>query len=248
MKKKSLLILTLAIILFAISLVFPANAAKIIKEGECGENAVWVLDDAGTLTVKGTGMVTGGLSYAGYYAGEDAFGNNSITTLVFEEGITAIDDGAHLHGNNITSVRLPNSLVSIGNNVFHYYEKLKDVYIPAGVQSIGYGNFDGCNIVIDANNPYLSTDSYGVLFNKDKTVLYHALTNTNLTSYAIPYGVTTVSDNAFHYCRRLSSIALPDTLGSIGSHAWTIVTMLKKGRICLKETFDFVLPYLPDYF
>ncbi len=36
--------------------------------------------------------------------------------------------------------------------------------------------------------------------------------------------------------------------GSIGSHAWTIVTMLKKGRICLQETFDFVLPYLPDYF
>lgn len=36
--------------------------------------------------------------------------------------------------------------------------------------------------------------------------------------------------------------------GSIGSHAWTIVTMLKKGRICLKETFDFVLPFLPDYF
>ncbi len=36
--------------------------------------------------------------------------------------------------------------------------------------------------------------------------------------------------------------------GSIGSHAWTIVTMLKKGRICLEETFEFILPYLPDYF
>ena len=36
--------------------------------------------------------------------------------------------------------------------------------------------------------------------------------------------------------------------GSIGSHAWTIVTMLKKGRICLEETFDFTLSRLPDYF
>ena len=36
--------------------------------------------------------------------------------------------------------------------------------------------------------------------------------------------------------------------GIAGNHAWTIVTMLKKGRICLQETFDFVLPYLPDYF
>lgn len=36
--------------------------------------------------------------------------------------------------------------------------------------------------------------------------------------------------------------------GIIGNHAWTIVTMFKKARICLKDTFDFVLPYLPDYF
>lgn len=36
--------------------------------------------------------------------------------------------------------------------------------------------------------------------------------------------------------------------GSVGNHAWTIVTMLRKGRICLEETFDFVLPYLPEYF
>lgn len=36
--------------------------------------------------------------------------------------------------------------------------------------------------------------------------------------------------------------------GSIGNHAWSIVTMLKKGKLCLEETFDFTLPYLPDYF
>ncbi|MBR5826382.1 MAG: alpha/beta hydrolase fold domain-containing protein [Clostridia bacterium] len=36
--------------------------------------------------------------------------------------------------------------------------------------------------------------------------------------------------------------------GIIGNHAWTIVTMFKKARICLEDTFDFVLPYLPEYF
>lgn len=36
--------------------------------------------------------------------------------------------------------------------------------------------------------------------------------------------------------------------GMVSPHAWTIVTMLKKGRQCLNETFDFVLPLLPDYF
>lgn len=36
--------------------------------------------------------------------------------------------------------------------------------------------------------------------------------------------------------------------GILGNHAWTIVTMLKKGKICLQETFDYVLPLLPEYF
>lgn len=36
--------------------------------------------------------------------------------------------------------------------------------------------------------------------------------------------------------------------GIASFHAWTIVTMLKKGKKCLNESFDFVLPLLPDYF
>ncbi len=36
--------------------------------------------------------------------------------------------------------------------------------------------------------------------------------------------------------------------GAVGNHAWTIVTMFKKARICLDETFDFALPYFPEYF
>ena len=36
--------------------------------------------------------------------------------------------------------------------------------------------------------------------------------------------------------------------GIIGMHAWSIVPLFKKSRICLAETFDFVLPYICDYF
>lgn len=36
--------------------------------------------------------------------------------------------------------------------------------------------------------------------------------------------------------------------GILRNHAWTIVTIVEKGRQCLAETFDFILPYLPDYF
>ena len=36
--------------------------------------------------------------------------------------------------------------------------------------------------------------------------------------------------------------------GAVGFHAWTIVTMFKKGKKCLEESFDFALAELPDYF
>ena len=36
--------------------------------------------------------------------------------------------------------------------------------------------------------------------------------------------------------------------GKISAHAWSIVTMFPEAKACLKETFDFILPYLPDYF
>lgn len=36
--------------------------------------------------------------------------------------------------------------------------------------------------------------------------------------------------------------------GIIGMHAWSIVPLFKKSRICLSETFDFVFPYTNNYF
>ncbi len=36
--------------------------------------------------------------------------------------------------------------------------------------------------------------------------------------------------------------------GKISAHAWSIVTMFPEAKECLRETFDFVLPYLPEYF
>ncbi|MBR6940333.1 MAG: hypothetical protein IKH65_05990, partial [Clostridia bacterium] len=35
--------------------------------------------------------------------------------------------------------------------------------------------------------------------------------------------------------------------GIIQFHAWTIVTIVKKGRECLNKTVEFIMKYLPDY-
>ena len=34
--------------------------------------------------------------------------------------------------------------------------------------------------------------------------------------------------------------------GALAAHAWTIVTVLKKGKECLEETFKFLERYFPE--
>ena len=36
--------------------------------------------------------------------------------------------------------------------------------------------------------------------------------------------------------------------GLIGNHAWAIATIVKPAQECLEHTWEFTLPYLPEYF
>ncbi len=58
--------------------------------------------------------------------------------------------------------------------------------------------------------------------------------------------------DTFDFVKELRKFNVPYRMfkgdGLAGNHAWTFVTILKKGRECLSDTFDFVLPLLPSYF
>ncbi len=57
---------------------------------------------------------------------------------------------------------------------------------------------------------------------------------------------------AFDLSEQLNKLKVTNKLykadGFISLHAWSIVTIFKKSKRCLSETWDFVLPYLPEYF
>ena len=66
-----------------------ASAANVVASGTCGENAAWVITDDGVMTISGTGTVTAPMSK------EEAQQRMSgVSTLVVQEGITAIGDEA----------------------------------------------------------------------------------------------------------------------------------------------------------
>ena len=111
-----------------------------IKSGTCGENLAWTLDDAGTLTISGTGeMWTWDVEGAPWYSSR-----SSIQSVIIGYEITNIADYAFNYCANLTSVTIPDTVTSIGNYAFSSCSGLVSFAIPGSVTSIGNGAFYDC--------------------------------------------------------------------------------------------------------
>ena len=125
-----------------------------------------------------------------------------------------------LLNHSFTTIVIPSSIISIGDDAFAYCKDLTSIAIPSSVTSIGVNAFLSCSglITVDANNlNYSSKD--GVLFNKNQTTLIQCPVS-KTGSYAIPSSVASIEDFAFIYCNGLTSVAIPTSVTSIGKHVF----------------------------
>ena len=60
------------------------------------------------------------------------------------KGLQRIGDDAFCECFSLTSVAIPDSLLTVGENAFCDCESLTSVELPAGLQRIGAGAFEGC--------------------------------------------------------------------------------------------------------
>ena len=97
---------------------------------------------------------------------------------------------------------------------------ITSVIIPNSVTSIGDDAFYGCNsllsIVVDSNNAvYDSRDNCNAIIETATNTLISGCKNT-----IIPNSVTSIGDDAFADCSGLTSITIPNSVTSIGYHAF----------------------------
>ena len=177
--------------------VFAAETAS----GTCGENLTWTLDDAGTLTISGTGEMRG---YYNYNPWEEH--RRSIETVVIEDGITSIGGWAFQNCTGLKSVTIPDSVTSIGGSSFYQCTSLKKITIPDSVISIYDYAFESCKGLTEISIPNSVTSIRARAFQYC----------TGLKSVTIPDSVTEIGSGAFDGCTGLTEITIPDSVTSIG--------------------------------
>ena len=154
-------------------------------------------------------------------------------SVEIKQGTKTIADSA-LGGDSTSSITIPDSVISIGDEAFTYCINLAEINV--GIENANYSSENG------------------ILFNKDKTeiVCYPAgkrdvssysipdsvtiigdgaFKFTSLTSITIPDGVTSIGRYAFEDCRPLTSITIPDSVTNIGSSAFRNCTSLESVTI-----------------
>lgn len=68
--------------------------------------------------------------------GINVFNNTALESVVIEEGVTYLSDGIFLSCTSLTTVDLPSSLQSIGEEAFKRCTALKSIYLPTSVTTM----------------------------------------------------------------------------------------------------------------
>ena len=157
--------------------------------------------------------------------------------------VTAIDSYAFgtTYGNSnactgLTSVVIPSSVLTIGNQAFAYCTGLTTVTIPTSVTSIGQYVFYNCSNLVTVNFNATNCSSVGsdtwdgctkfTTLNIGNTVTriptYGFQDATKLASVTLPKKVTTISDYAFDGCTSLTNVTFnsSSTLATVGTYAF----------------------------
>ena len=143
-------------------------------------------------------------------------------TVTIPEGVETIGRGAFKKQASVTSVILPEGVKYILPEAFRG-TRITSITLPASLVDFSGQAFDDCDYleefyVAGSGGSFKAVD--GVIFSADGTRLRRYPPAKNETSYTVSSDVTIISAYAFSCCRKLTSVALPESVKIIDFFAF----------------------------
>ena len=148
----------------------------------------------------------------------------TLTSVTLPEGLISIGAQAFSLCNSMVSVTIPSTLTEIQEYAFWNCHKLTYVTIPEHVTVLGDGIFAQCFSLTAIQGQYATTDKRCLI--KDGRLL--AFAPAGLTAYTIPSNVTSIGDQVFRECLNLESVVIPEGVTSLGFTAFGLCRSLEQ--------------------
>ena len=168
--------------------ILRAAAEDTATSGSCGtkdSNLTWELDEAGTLTIRGDGMMADwSEKSAPWYPIRD-----EITSVVIEDGVSHIGTYAFQNCKELKGIEITDDVTSIGASAFQRCRSLEAIDLPDHVSKIGSYAFSQCDALTEIIIPESITElEDGVFYNSIR-----------LEKIEIPTSVTEIGNCVFFY-------------------------------------------------
>lgn len=139
-----------------------------------------------------------------------AASDKSIERAIVLDGVKYLGWGAFKECENLKSIEIPSTVMSIESQAFYNCKNLNDVKLPYGMEEIQSWTFAGCSSLESIDMPY-------TIRKIGDTAFYNC---TALKSVAIPYFVEEIDAWTFAGCSKLENVELPSTIKSLGQYAF----------------------------
>ncbi|MBR2876703.1 MAG: leucine-rich repeat protein [Clostridia bacterium] len=141
--------------------------------------------------------------------------------------VTGIADNAFRGCAMVTSVSIPDSIISIGEYAFSDCYSLESVAIPDGVESIGFGAFENCTSLKMVGIGESVTNISSAMFRNC----------TGITKITIPDNVINVGSYAFENCSALRTVEIGAGVSRIGLDAFSNCSSLAVFTVSYNNEF-----------
>ncbi len=192
-----------------------------------------------TLPDSITSIGMGAFYDTGYYRNESNWENgvlyigkylikakNTLSgSYVIRDGTLGVAPGAFAGCADLISVTVPSGVTFISFDAFRMCENLATVELPESVISVGTDAFEGTGIYNDDSNWENGVLYIGKCLIRAEESLSGA--------YAVKEGTVCIAGEAFGYCNRLTSVAIPASVVEIGSRAF--ISCSKLSSVTLAE-------------